>query len=137
MHQVLRATVACVLLTVACSSGTDNEANFSGNYSGSLTAETFCGTGNLVVTLSQNGTVASGTYTASGWPNSFACNSLNHSGTVTGQISGSSVQLTLKWNTTQANYNLLGTGSATAITGTFTQSYTNAFSNGTFSLTRQ
>jgi hypothetical protein len=125
---------------MACYSPTALSSNYTGNYAGSATtAGDTCGTGNLVLTLTQVGTVLTGSWTTSGFGGSNCplYPYLNTTGYISGQASGSSLSMTLSPATGNYNtFSLLGTASATGISGSYTVN-NGDYTNGGFSLTKQ
>ena len=111
--------MACALLTVGCS-GSDgtptspsSASSLTGSWNGSVVSQ-LSGSGSARVTLNQNGSVVTGTWTAS-FPEG------TDAGTVDGQVSGGSLQVMLNpGDPTNCPYRMTATVSGSTINGTYT-----------------
>lgn len=87
MIKKIVASVLMAVALVACGGGGGDDANLSGNWSGSATALTgVSGTVNVTASLSQNGSTVTGTWSSTS----------GNSGQLNGTVSGNSISIDAK-----------------------------------------
>lgn len=140
MKEFVRSTALLALLaTTACGGGGGAAAatpsvNVAGNYTGPLSDNTV-GPGSITLALSQSGSSLSGTFqdTFTNAPQG------NNAGTVSGSISGSTIQLTAtSSNPNACPFSVTATvGSSGQIQGTYAAKRCSTADGGSFTVTQQ